>query len=254
MTDADLPPDFATTTDAFHRGRFHLVQPAKSAHRAGIDAMLLAACVADKGPMRIADFGAGAGAAGLAVLSRCDGAQVTLLENNSMMIECARRTLALPENAAYAARASIEHQNIEALALPPDQFDWVIMNPPFNDPADRTTPHATKADAHVMQVDLFEIWLKRAASVLHAKGQVALIARPESLPEIVSACARRFGALRVTPVQPRAHEDAIRILLTGQKGNRKRMAIGKPVILQAAANSHAFTDEADALINGLRAL
>lgn len=216
--------------------------------------MLLAACVADKGGMRIADFGAGAGAAAMAVLSRCCKAHVTLIENNDMMVECARRTLALEQNAAYAVRASVEHQNIEALTLPPDHFDWVIMNPPFNDPADRATPHGTKADAHVMQADLFDVWLKRAASVLHAKGQIALIARPESLPDIFNACARRFGALRITPVHPRAGDDAIRILLTGQKGNRKRLAICKPVILQASANGHAFTDQADALINGLRAL
>ena len=29
------------TLDAFHRGAFHLLQPAKGAHRAGMDAMLL---------------------------------------------------------------------------------------------------------------------------------------------------------------------------------------------------------------------
>ena len=32
----------AHTVDAFHRGRFWLVQPAKSGHRAGMDAMMLA--------------------------------------------------------------------------------------------------------------------------------------------------------------------------------------------------------------------
>lgn len=204
--------------------------------------------------MRIADFGAGAGAAAMAVLARCAQAHATLIENNDTMIECARRTLAFEENAVFAARANLEHQDITTLDLPPDHFDWVIMNPPFNDPADRATPHDVKAEAHVMSVNLFEIWVKKAASVLHAKGQLALIARPESLPEILSACARRFGALRITPIHPRAGEDAIRILLTAQKGNRKRMAIAKPVILQTSTDSHAFTDEADALINGLKAL
>lgn len=211
--------------------------------------MLLAACLANNGSMRIADFGAGAGAASLAVLARCEGAQVTLVENNPTMIACARHTLALQANAALAQRATLVAQDVTTLTLPSDHFDWVIMNPPFNDPADRATPHDTKADAHVMRADLFEVWLKKSASVLHAKGKVALIARPESLPDILSACARRFGALCVTPVHPRANEDAIRILVTGQKGNRKRMALTPALILHA--DGHSFTEQAERLINGL---
>ncbi|EJZ16614.1 methyltransferase small, partial [Rhizobium sp. Pop5] len=40
------------TIDAFHRGAFHLVQPKGRGHRAGMDAMLLAALVADARPVR----------------------------------------------------------------------------------------------------------------------------------------------------------------------------------------------------------
>ncbi|MER2636111.1 MAG: methyltransferase, partial [Rhizobiaceae bacterium] len=35
----------ASTLDAFHRGRFWLVQPDRRGHRAGTDAMMLAAAV-----------------------------------------------------------------------------------------------------------------------------------------------------------------------------------------------------------------
>ncbi|HWT59787.1 MAG TPA: methyltransferase, partial [Rhizobium sp.] len=52
----------AQTIDAFHRGAFHLVQPSGRGHRSGMDAMLLAALVADDRPVRVADLGAGAGA------------------------------------------------------------------------------------------------------------------------------------------------------------------------------------------------
>ncbi|TGV74768.1 methyltransferase, partial [Mesorhizobium sp. M00.F.Ca.ET.158.01.1.1] len=70
----------AHTVDAFHRGRFWLVQPKHGGHRAGMDAMMLAASVPSSFGGRLADFGAGAGAAGLAVLSRCPGAQAVLVE------------------------------------------------------------------------------------------------------------------------------------------------------------------------------
>ena len=57
---------FIETIDAFHRGAFHLVQPKGRGHRAGMDAMMLASLVDAEGPVRVADLGAGAGAAGLA--------------------------------------------------------------------------------------------------------------------------------------------------------------------------------------------
>ncbi|TJW38699.1 MAG: methyltransferase, partial [Mesorhizobium sp.] len=52
-----------------------MVQPKKAGHRAGMDAMMLAAAVPSSFAGRLADFGAGAGAAGLAVLSRCPDAE-----------------------------------------------------------------------------------------------------------------------------------------------------------------------------------
>ena len=53
----------AHTIDAFHRGNFWLVQPRGKGHRAGMDAMMLAAAVPSHFAGRLADFGAGAGAA-----------------------------------------------------------------------------------------------------------------------------------------------------------------------------------------------
>ena len=43
-TSAGIPQDLSSdfTIDAFHRGRFHLVQPKGGGHRSGVDAMLLA--------------------------------------------------------------------------------------------------------------------------------------------------------------------------------------------------------------------
>ena len=58
--DGPVIDGIATTIDAFHRGRFHLVQPAKGAHRSGIDAMILAASVPPDFSGMLADLGAGA--------------------------------------------------------------------------------------------------------------------------------------------------------------------------------------------------
>src|SRR5690606_25555249 len=85
---ADAPvvpmPD-GLSHDAFHRGGFYLVQPLRG-HRAGSVAMMLAAAVPSGFSGRLADLGAGAGAAGLAVASRCPGAHVVLIEREAGMV------------------------------------------------------------------------------------------------------------------------------------------------------------------------
>ena len=57
------------TEDGFLGGRLRLRQPVKG-HRAGHDAMLLAAATSVRAGQRVVDFGAGVGAAGLAVAQR----------------------------------------------------------------------------------------------------------------------------------------------------------------------------------------
>ena len=95
------------TLDAFHRGAFWLVQPSDAGHRAGMDAMMLAAAVPTGFAGRLADFGAGAGAAGLAAAARCPQATVVLVETAQEMLDFARRTLAHPGNAALQPRLSL---------------------------------------------------------------------------------------------------------------------------------------------------
>src|SRR5688572_17256404 len=151
------------TLDAFHRGDFWLVQPKGAGHRAGVDAMMLAAAVPASFSGKLADFGAGAGAAGLAVASRCPKAAVVLVENSAEMADFASQTLEHERNAHLRGRASVVVADVtltgrarEKAGLADASFDYVIMNPPFNAAKDRPTPDALKQKAHVMEDGLFE--------------------------------------------------------------------------------------------------
>src|SRR6478735_7007700 len=84
MTD---PGEF--TEDAFLGGRLRLRQP-RSGHRAGHDAMLLAAATPARSGDRVVDFGAGVGAAGLAVAKRVAGIQLVLAEIDEVLADLAR--------------------------------------------------------------------------------------------------------------------------------------------------------------------
>ena len=230
-----MRPGVAETIDAFHRGLFHVVQPTGRGHRAGMDAMLLAARVDDERPIRIADLGAGAGAAGIAVASRLPAADVVLFERSGEMAGYARRSIVLPENAHIAGRVSVVEADVTLKAkarneagLVDESYHHVIMNPPFNDAGDRRTPDALKADAHAMTEGLFESWVRTAGAIMIPGGQLSLIARPESIAEIIDACGRRFGGIEITAIHPREGENAVRILVTAIKGSRGRGWLGAP--------------------------
>lgn len=255
MTSGSRRRKSENTIDAFHRGRFWLVQPA-GGHRAGLDAMILASAVPSNFDGYLADLGAGAGAAGLAVLSRCRCASALLVENNEIMSEFAARSLTLDQNRLLAARARVLTADVtlsgasrKSTGLDERTFDYVIMNPPFNDPSDRASPDPIKKSAHTMSEGGIEAWIRTAAAILKPEGGLAMILRPASLAAMFPALAGRFGGVVIKPVHARPATDAIRIVIRCFRGSRKALAIAPPLVLHGE-NGNAFTAEADALING----
>ena len=247
----------ATTIDAFHRGGFHLVQPARGAHRSGIDAMILAASVPDGFDGTLADLGAGAGAAAFCVLDRCPEAGAVLYEKSPLMAACARAGLALEGNKHLRDRAETVEADValdgkarEAAGFPREFYDWVIANPPFNDPKDRATPKAEKAGAHVMDDELLSRWIKTACAIQRPGSGLSLIARPQSIADILQAMRKRYGAVTVLPVHPRPSRSAIRIVVSGIKGSRKQMEIAPPLFLHEEDGGTKLSLRADAIANG----
>src|SRR5437868_15180156 len=77
------------TEDAFLGGALRLRQ-LTSGHRAGHDAMLLAAATPARPGDRVIDFGAGVGAAGLAVARRVENIDLVLVEIDATLAGLAR--------------------------------------------------------------------------------------------------------------------------------------------------------------------
>jgi tRNA1(Val) A37 N6-methylase TrmN6 len=69
----------ATSTDDFLGGRLSIIQPRKG-HRAGSDAVFLAAAAPARAGERVLDIGAGVGVAGLCLLARVPGIELTAVE------------------------------------------------------------------------------------------------------------------------------------------------------------------------------
>ncbi|MBA1141489.1 tRNA1(Val) (adenine(37)-N6)-methyltransferase [Mesorhizobium neociceri] len=249
----------AHTVDAFHRGRFWLVQP-RTGHRAGMDAMMLAAAVPSTFAGRLADFGAGAGAAGLAVLSRCPAAEVVLVERSTEMAGFAATTLAHPGNAHLGNRASVLAADVTLsgrsrgeAGLADNSFDFVIMNPPFNAAEDRATPDPLRRQAHVMEEGLFESWIRSAAAVAKPRGGLAVIARPEQLGDLLGAMSGRFGDAEMLAVHPRPEAAAIRIVVRAALGARGKLSIRPPLMLHAETGDGP-SERTEMINNGLASL
>jgi len=258
---ATIVPDTpAHTVDAFHRGHFWLVQPRAAGHRAGMDAMMLAAAVPSSFAGCLADFGAGAGAAGLAVLSRCPSARAVLVERSPEMAGFAAATLAHPGNAHLGDRASVLTADVTLsgkargdTGLADNAFDFVIMNPPFNAAEDRATPDALRKQAHVMEDGLFENWIRSAAAVVKPRGGLAVIARPEQLGAMLDAIEGRFGDAEMLSVHPRPKAAAIRIVVRAVLGARGKLSIRPPLMLHAETGNGP-TERTEMINNGLASL
>src|ERR1700726_708793 len=145
MTDAS---EF--TEDAFLGGQLRLRQP-KSGHRAGHDAMLLAASTPVRPGDRVVDFGAGIGAAGLALARRVAGIELVLVEIDAGLAALARGNAASNAIAADVIVLGVTAAAAFAAAgLSPDSVDVVLMNPPFNDSLrHRASPDQARVSAHV---------------------------------------------------------------------------------------------------------
>jgi tRNA1(Val) A37 N6-methylase TrmN6 len=244
--------------DALLGGRLRLRQPPRG-HRAGTDAILLAAAVA--GPVEaLADLGAGVGSAGLAAALRLPLRRLVLVEKYPSLAELARQNIAangLDSIAETLVCDVLDAKSRRAAGLANDSFDGVAMNPPwYATGRNRVSPDPGKASAHAMEgaadPAIVEPWLRAASALLRPGGTLTMVHRPDSLPAILAACEGRFGDVAVLPVHARPQEPAIRILLRGVKGSRAPFRLAPPLVLHR--EDGRFTDAAEAIHRDLAAI
>src|ERR1700687_3174796 len=228
MTDAG-----AFTEDAFLGGQLRLRQP-KSGHRAGHDAVLLAAATPAHSGDRVVDLGAGVGAAGLAVARRVQGIELVLVEIDAALADLARGNAASNAIAADVIVLDVgsEAAAFAAAGLPPDSADVVLMNPPFNDPArHRASPDKAREIAHVATSATLESWIHASRRILKSGGVLTLIWRADGLADVLAALDRGFGSLAILPVHADAARPALRVLIRAVKGGKAPAQIHAALVL-----------------------
>jgi tRNA1(Val) A37 N6-methylase TrmN6 len=250
---ADTRPD--VTEDGWLGGRLRLRQPRRGHHRAGHDALLLAAAACARSGDRVAEFGAGTGAAALALAARVPGLAPDLIEIDPALVALAQQNLALNAIPGRVIQLDLnaDARTFADAGIDPDSYDSVLTNPPFND-ADRlqSSPHTARAAAHVAGPDLLPRWLKAARRVLKPHGRLTLIWRAEGVTEVLKALERGFGSVELVPVYPMRGRAAIRIIVRAVKGGRAPLSVQPGVILREANGSPPA--EVAAMLEGRRGL
>ena len=245
----------ATTLDRFLDGRLTIEQPAAGRHRAGLDAVLLAATMPADASGLLVDLGAGVGTAGLAAALAAPGLTVRLAERDPEALRLAARNVA-----ANGLEARVEPIAVDLLGpakareaiLPRECATHVICNPPFYAAAAvRASPRADRAAAHVLGAGGLDDWLRVAAATLAPHGALALIFRGDGLAEVLAALTGRFGAVSVLPVHPRAEDPAHRLIVGAIKGSRARPRVLPGLVLHPPG-SNAYLGPAEAVLRGAR--
>nr|WP_267911649.1 methyltransferase [Devosia oryziradicis] len=240
----------SVTRDAFLGGRLTLSQPARG-FRAGLDSVLLGAAVGEA-RKSLLDMGSGVGTAALVALIHNPGLVATLAEQNADIVALAQANIVdngLVDRAEVVTADVIgPAANRRAAGILDNGYESVIANPPYF--ADGTlAADAGRAGARHMDAAALDLWIKSAAAAAAAGGEVVFVYPTPSLAVLLAGFTRRFGAVTVLPLTPRAGEPAGRVLVRGIKGSRA------PLTLLASRALHepegrAFAPEFEAIFRG----
>lgn len=245
-----------TTTDDFLGGRLSIVQP-KTGHRAGSDAVFLAAAVDAQAGEAVLDAGAGVGVAGLCLLARVPKTTVTAVEIDArqcaLAAENAERNGLSDRFAAIGADITAPAKDLAAAGLIREGYGQVMANPPFYMAgAVRAAPDAARAAAHVMPRGELGRWVRFLTTMAAPKGTLTVIHRADCLGTLLELLQDRFGDLAVFPLFPKAAEPAVRVIVQGRKGSRGGLRLLAGLVLHGPDG--AYTAEAEAVLRGGEAL
>lgn len=237
------------TQDLLLGGRVRLIQPAKG-HRAGTDAVLLAASASIKPGDVVADVGAATGAVGLMAAAREPAGRFVFVERDSALAELCRRNCR--DNAVQGevvVADVLDRASRQSAGLMPESADLVLTNPPFLEEGQaRISPDRGRAAAHALPAGGLEAWLKACTGLLKPKGQFVMVHRADRLADCLSLLGRSIGGMALRFVHPSADQPAIRFLLSGTKGSRGPLTVLPPVVLNGPDGR--FTPQAAALHRG----
>ena len=168
-------------------GRCELIQR-EGCFKLGSDALDLGRFATVRRGWRVCDLACGSGAVGLLLLERAEDLRLTGVERDP-----AAAALAQENYARNGVEGAVLHADLrEPGLLPAGAFDLVVANPPWF----RVGAGGHGGSARSEEGGALEELCRTAGRALRNGGRVALVHRPERLPDL-------FHALREAGVEPK---------------------------------------------------
>lgn len=234
-----------TTTDSIFNGVIKITQPTQG-FRFGIDAILLASSVPQKGVRSILDLGTGVGTALFGALHRVPISCGLGVDINSDYLDLARLNGAQNE---FDDRVRFLTHDILSTPDPlkGELFDCVMTNPPFYD-VDQATPSKDHALSRAKSISVGDLkaWLTYGLAKTTSGGVMIVLITPHFLASALSLLNDHLGDLRILPVWSKKDHPAKRLLIAGKKGAKGSASVLPGLVMHTQTGE--YTQEAHAVL------
>lgn len=239
--------------------KVRLLQPGDG-FRTSMDSVFLGAACPAKTGERVLDMGAGVGGASFCLLWRVGGCHVTGVEIQESHVALARRNIALNgcEGRAEFVVSDIRNFSDEA------RFDHVMCNPPYLEAGTYTvsasveravalghspSPNPLPLGERALSL---EDWVNAGFRNLKSGGSFTMIHRADMVDKIIAGLGKKFGAVEIIPLYPRAGEEAKRVIVRAIKDRKTPARLHAGIVLHESDG--AYTKDADAILRDGRVL
>ena len=232
-----------------------------SGHRAGSDAVFLAAAVPARAGDRVLDIGAGVGVAGLCLLARVPGVDVTAVEIDAKLCgacraECRAEWFRATSSASSTADVTAPGKSLRAAGLHARRLRSAHRQPAL--PCRRQSKSSAGCRRAPPRMSCatggLAAWMRFFAAMAAPKGLLTLIHRPDCLGELLAPARRAVRRRRrLSALSRGAAKPATRIIVQAEEG--------KPGRAQPSARASScmrqigsYTEAAEAVLRGGEAL
>ena len=182
------------TLDKFLGGKLKIYQPTKG-YRAGIDSVILAACVKVLKGYNILDVGSGAGVISYCLAYRCKDITVTGIEQNIAYYSLAKKSLKL-----NYLKSKIIFLNKNFVNINNMESNIIISNPPwFRKNSTYISSNILVSESKIESLNL-KLWIKKVSENLVSNGEYYTIFPYNRITELGKILREYFNIIRVYPI------------------------------------------------------
>ena len=218
--------------------------------KTSIDAVLLAAACPVQDGERILDLGCGVGGASFCALHRVAQTTLTGIDILPEVVKLAQKNALLNKMKERTHFRCIDIRDFELL-----DFDHVICNPPFLDAGEHLrSPSKAKATAMGFGEDDIDLkdWVDCAYRSIRGQGSLTMIHRAAEVDEILRVMGKRFGAIEILPLWPKAGREAKRVIIRARKNRKSGAQILPGLVLHE--EDGGYTPQAEKILREGKAL